>query len=116
MPIPNYETIMLPILKFASDDKEHTPKEAREYLSTYFKLTNQEKNNKYPNSNMSIFADRTNWALTYLKKGGLLIGTKRNFFKITELGKLTLSQKPHKIDRQFLKQFPEFLQFIKRKK
>ena len=75
MPIPDYETIMLPLLKFASDDKEHSSKEAIESLSQHFKLTNEEKNKLYLTKKVSIFYDRTHWALTYLKHAGLLIGT-----------------------------------------
>ena len=87
MPIPDYETIMLPLLKFASDDKEHSAKEAIESLSHHFKLTNEEKNNLYLTKKVPIFYDRTDWALTYLKHAGLLIGTRRGFFQITERGK-----------------------------
>lgn len=87
MPIPDYETIMLPLLKFSSDANEHSSKEAIESLSKSFKLTKDEKNKLYPTKSVPIFYDRTHWALTYLKHAGLLIGTRRGFFKITEKGK-----------------------------
>lgn len=113
MPIPDYETIMLPLLKFASDSKEYSSKEAVESLSKYFKLKEEEKNKLYPTKKVSIFYDRTHWALTYLKHAGLLTGTRRGFFKITERGKQILSKKPIKIDDKYLKQFPEFIEFQK---
>ena len=116
MPIPDYETIMLPLLKFASDSNEHSAKEAIESLSPYFKLTNEEKNKLYLTKKVSIFYDRTHWALTYLKHAGLLVGTKRGFFKITERGKQVLTKKPAKIDDNYLKQFPEFIEFQKAKR
>lgn len=65
----------------------------------------------YPTKSVPIFYDRTHWALTYLKHAGLLIGTRRGFFKITEKGKQILNQNPTKIDDNYLKQFPEFVQF-----
>jgi restriction system protein len=117
VPIPDYETIMLPLLKYASDSNEHSAREAIESLSHYFKLTNEEKNKLYPTKKISIFYDRTHWALTYLKHAELLIGTKRGFFKITERGKQVLAKNPAKIDDTYLKQFPEFIDFqrVKRK-
>ena len=65
----------------------------------------------YPTKSVPIFYDRTHWALTYLKHAGLLIGTRRGFFKITEKGKQILNQNPTKIDDNYLKQFPEFVEF-----
>ena len=116
MPIPDYETIMLPLLKFAFNNNEHSAKEAIESLSHLFKLTNEEKNKLYPTKKVSIFYDRTHWALTYLKHAGLLIGTRRGFFKITERGKQVLTKNPAKIDDTYLKQFPEFIEFQKDKR
>jgi restriction system protein len=115
VPIPDYETIMSPLLKLSYDNKEHSAKEAIESLSNYFKLTEEEKNKLYLTKKVSIFYDRTHWGLTYLKKAGLLVGTRRGFFKITERGKQVLAQNPAKIDDKFLKQFPEFIEFQKGK-
>ena len=116
MPIPDYETIMLPLLKFAADSNEHSAKEAIESLSYYFKLTNEEKNKLYLTKEGFNFYDRTHWALTYLKHAGLLIGTRRGLFKITERGKEVLTKNPAKIDDTYLKQFPEFIEFQKVKR
>ena len=112
MAIPDYETIMLPLLKFASNGNEYSSKEAVESLSRYFKLTDEEKNKLYSTKKISIFYDRTHWALTYLRKAGLLVGTRRGFFKITERGKQVLNQNPTKIDKIFLTQFSEFKEFM----
>ena len=116
MPIPDYETIMLPLLKFASDAKEHSAKESIDSLSNYFKLTEEEKNKLYLTKKVSIFYDRTHWGLTYLKHAGLLVGTRRGFFKLTERGKQVLTKNPAKIDDNYLKQFPEFVEFQKVKR
>jgi restriction system protein len=116
VPIPDYETIMLPLLKLASGGNEHSAKETIEALSHHFTLTNEEKNKLYLTKKVSIFYDRTHWALTYLKHAGLLIGTRRGFFKITERGKQVLTKNPSKIDDNYLKQFPEFIEFQKAKR
>ena len=107
---------MLPLLKFSSDGNEHSSKEAVESLSKIFKLTEEEKNKLYPTGKVSIFYDRTHWALTYLKHAVLLTGTRRGFFKITVRGKNVLKQNINKIDDKFLEQFSEFKEFTKVKK
>lgn len=84
--------IMLPLLKFAGSGKEYASKEAVQYLAKDFNLTEEEKKKLYPTKKVSIFYDRTHWALTYLKKANLLESTKRGFFKITERGISVLKQ------------------------
>jgi len=105
VPIPDYETIMLPLLKFAIDGKEYSSKEAVNSLAKDFKLTDEEKKQLYPTKKVSIFYDRTHWALTYLKHANLLESTKRGFFRITERGREVIKQQPKQIDDKFLSQF-----------
>jgi restriction system protein len=38
MPIPDYQTLMLPLLRFAADGNDHTTREAVEILATEFQL------------------------------------------------------------------------------
>lgn len=109
--IPDYDDIKLPLLKFAGDGNEHSSKEAVESLSLVLNLTVEEKTMLYPTKKVPIFYDRVHWALTYLKHAGLVEGTKRGFFKITERGQGVLRQNLEKIDNKFLGQFPEFLEF-----
>ncbi|MCL6523703.1 MAG: restriction endonuclease [Thermoflavifilum sp.] len=112
MPIPDYQSIMLPLLKFASDKKEHSMREAIEDLADSFKLSEEEKKEVLPSGQQYVFDNRVAWARTYLKKAGLLESTRRSFFKITDLGLNVLSKNPKKIDVEFLKQFPQFIEFL----
>lgn len=116
MAIPNYQSIMLPLLKFASDDKEHSLREAIDYLADEFKLTDEERKKLLPSGQQAIFNNRTGWARTYLKKARLLKSPQRGYFCITDEGKNVLSQNPKRIDVKFLKQFPDFLEFHKPQK
>ncbi len=43
MPIPDYQSIMLPLLKYASDKKEHSIREVIESLANLFKLSEEER-------------------------------------------------------------------------
>ena len=111
MPIPDYETIMLPLLKFAEDDKEHSLREAIEYLAKYFNLTDEERKELLPSGRQFIFDNRVGWACTYLKKAVLLESVKRGYFKITERGIDVLKRDIKKITPAFLEEFQEFKDF-----
>jgi len=111
MPLPDYQTIMLPLLEFSKDGNEHTSKEAVETLSHYFNLTDEEKTALLPSGTQAIFNNRVGWATTYLKKAGLIESNKRAVFRITARGKEVLFNGPKTIDVAFLNQFQEFIDF-----
>ena len=68
MAIPDYQSIMLPLLKFASDQQEHSLREAIENLADYFDLSDKEHRELLSSGQQTIFAKRVGWARTYLKK------------------------------------------------
>ncbi|SKC68703.1 restriction system protein [Maledivibacter halophilus] len=111
MSIPDYKTLMLPLLKFANDKKEHSLRDAINYLADKFELTEDEKNKLLPSGKQAIFNNRVGWARTYLKKAGLIEYIKRGIFKITDRGLEVLSENPKKLTNAYLKKFPEFKNF-----
>ena len=116
MAIPDYQTIMLPLLTLLSDGKEKSLKEAVEHLSQVFKLGDSERKELLPSGTQTLIHNRTAWAKTYLLKAVLILSTRRGFFKITDRGKNLLKQKPSRIDIKLLGQFPEFVVFRSRGK
>lgn len=116
MAIPDYQTIMLPLLKFAGDEKEHSTRESIEYLANEYKLSDEERNELLPSGTARLFDNRVGWASTYMRKAGLIESENRGYFNITERGKHVLSQNPQGINVKFLEQFPEFIEFRQRKK
>ncbi len=108
MAIPDYQTIMLPLLKFLIDEKEHSLREAIDALADQFHLTAEERRELLPSGNQAIFDNRVGWARTYMKKAGLLNSTRRGYMCITDRGLSVLEQNPQKIDVTFLLQFEEF--------
>lgn len=111
MAIPDYQTCMLPFLRYLSDGAEHTLRDAEESLSDHFKLTTAERAELLPSGQQGIFRNRIGWARTYLKKAALLESPKRGVFKITQRGQKTLASNPARIDVRYLEQFPEFIDF-----
>lgn len=111
MPVPDYQSIMLPLLRFASDGNEHHIRSAIEFLAEEFSLSESELQELLPSGRQATFDNRVGWARTYLKKAGLLQSPRRAYFQITDRGLSVLAMDPPRIDNAFLKQYPEFLQF-----
>jgi restriction system protein len=103
---------MLPLLKVSSDKKEHSSKEAVELLAESFHLSDEERRRLLPSGKLRVFYDRVHWALSYLKGAGLLVATRRGYFRISDRGVSILEQNPPRIDVKFLRQFPEFLDYV----
>lgn len=111
MPIPDFQTLMLPLLRFVLDGKEHTLREAEDVLALEFKLSALEKAELLPSGRQAVFANRIGWARLHIKKAGLVEQPRRGFFNITARGVEILKNPPEKINLKFLDQFPEHLEF-----
>jgi restriction system protein len=116
MTIPDFQAIMLPLLQYASDGKEHSLREAITYLADVFNLSDEERKELLSSGQQAVFDNRVGWARTYLKKAGLFISPKRGFFQITDRDRDILIQNPSEINLKFLNQFPEFIEFKTTKK
>lgn len=114
--IPDYQTLMLPLLQLITDGKEYSLNEAVDKLAKQFKLTDEERAELLPSGQTFLFGNRVGWARTYLKKSGLIDSPKRGYIIITKRGKNVLKEKPKEINVKFLKRFPEFLEFQSSKK
>lgn len=111
MAIPDYQTIMLPLLEYSGDNKEHSLREAINHLAKVFNLSQEEQKELLPSGRQATFNNRVGWARTYMKKAGLVKYTRRGYFQITERGLEVLRQRPNKIDNQYLNQFSSFRDF-----
>src|SRR5436190_15092089 len=113
MPIPKFNEIKAPALEFFSDGKPHRLAEVFEALARHFKLTPEEANELLPSGTQRRWHNRADWACYDLFRAGLLERPKRGLYQITALGKKIADTKPTFIDREFLMQFPQFVEFLK---
>ncbi|WP_421783772.1 restriction endonuclease [Kiloniella litopenaei] len=113
--IPNYQQIMLPLLKFCLGGEIST-KEIVTKLASYFALSDDEVSTLVPSGQMPLFQNRVSWAKTYLKQAGLIAYPSRSQINITDAGLEVLKQKPTEIDKDFLLQFQAFREFQTAKK
>ena len=110
MPIPNFQTVMLPLLQdLASGDR--TGQETIDALATHFSLTLEELAIRLPSGKQSKFTNRVAWAKSHLKAAGLIDSPRRGVYRLTERGRQVLATNPTAIGMSFLSQYPEYVAF-----
>lgn len=107
MPVPDYETLMLPVLKLFADGAKNVA-ECLPAIKSKFAISDEEAEVLLPSGRVTVLQSRTHWARTYLSKAGLLESPKRNLHVITKLGREVLAKNPTTIDNAFLDQFSIF--------
>lgn len=115
MAIPDYQSLMLPLVKLASDKKEHSLQEATQTIAKEFNLSEADLAELLPSGRKTRFYDRIGWAVTYLRKAGLLNSQGRGKFQITQRGLDAIKNPPQRINVEFLEQYEEFVEFRTRR-
>lgn len=115
MAVPDFQSLMLPLLRIGSDGKERSLAEARALLAVELKLSEADQAELLPSGQQSRFSNRVAWAKVYLQQAGLLDSPRRGHFRVSDRGHELLKDPPAGIDIKFLEQFPEFADFRNRK-
>jgi len=111
MLIPDFQTVMLPVLKCVAGKNMVSSAQIVDQVSDAFQLTPEQRAELLPSGKQTIIKNRIGWAITYLKKAGLLSSPKRAHVQITDLGQSVLVQNLDHINVRFLKQFESFREF-----
>ena len=112
MAIPDFQTIMLPLLKLVSDGEEHHGQKIIKHLVERFDLSEQHRSEFLPSGKEPVFNNRVRWAGFHLNKAQLLSKPRRGYLKITIRGLSVLKRGPAKIDLKLLKEYPEYSAFM----
>lgn len=115
MAIPDFQSLMLPLLKITADGKEHNVHDAVRKFESDFALNDEEKEARIPSGSQTVLMNRTIWARTYLKKALLITDPRRSYFQITQRGLDLLAENPKEININLLKRYSEFLEFSTRR-
>jgi len=116
MPIPDFQSCMLPLLRYVADGQSYRLKDAVEALSKKFELSSDERSQMLPSKGQTIFENRVAWARSYLKQAQLLEYPQRGFLRITTEGKRVISSGVDRVDTKYLKKYPSFQAFQSRTK
>lgn len=109
MAVPDFQSMMLPLLRFANDGAEHSLIAAREYLAKELSLTRDDLEEVLPSGKQTRFVNRVAWAKVYLQQAEMLVPTRRGHFRISDRGRQVLQNPPKRINIKFLEQYPEFV-------
>ncbi|MFT8679090.1 winged helix-turn-helix domain-containing protein [Gluconacetobacter sp.] len=111
MAVPDYQSLMLPVLRLAATGIRRVP-EVAEVIADEFALTPEDRAALLPSGTQKLLPNRVHWARTYLMKAGLLSSPARGQFTITPTGRDLLASNPATITRAMLAQYPSFVSFV----
>jgi restriction system protein len=113
VPVPNYQTLMRPVLELHADGMEHAVKAAVAAMADKFELTGDERKQLLASGRSTPIANRVNWAVTYLVHAAVPQRPRRAHTMITKRGNDLLATAAP-IDVKVLEQFAEFRAFTAR--
>jgi restriction system protein len=106
--IPDYQTLMLPVLKIAAEGRKRV-NEAADRIADDFGITAQEREQLLPSGKTPLLINRIHWSKTYLTKAGLLSSPQRGWFEASSAGRELLAKNPPRVDVEFLLSIPQFV-------
>jgi restriction system protein len=112
MAIPDFQTLMLPLLRLCADGQTHSLAESVDALGNEFNVSMEERQVLLKSGQTRLY-NRVAWTSTYLRKAGLLDAMGPGKFRISELGQKLLNSGPPSLDVAYLaKEFPTVAQFL----
>lgn len=106
--IPDFQTIMLPLLDSLKEGDDRSIKQTHDALAAYFELNDDELNEEELGNDQTLFNSRILLAMSHLLMADLLQNTN-GLLKITPLGKQVLSKRLNTIDTNYLRRFPGYI-------
>lgn len=111
MAVPDFQTIMRPLLDLHGDGEEHEIATTHGQVADFFDLSPEERAERIPSGRVTTLQNRVGWATTYLLRAGMLERPRRAHYRITPRGRETLAQHPERVDLSVLNHFEEFQDF-----
>jgi hypothetical protein len=112
MPVPDFQSLMLPILEELSANVETNTAALRERIRQRFALNDEDVTQLLPSGRQQVFVNRVAWALSYLKQVGIVANVSRGTYQVTARGRDVLAERPDRIDIAFLRRYPELSAFV----
>jgi restriction system protein len=116
MPIPDFQSLMRPLLQAHADGKEHINRDLVSQLAEQFELSDEDRRELLPSGVARVFDNRIGWAKSHISQAGLITAPRRAISVITERGREALLQHPGRIDLRVLNSFEEYREFRNRRK
>jgi restriction system protein len=114
--VPQYHTLMLPLLRVMGSGGDMTTNQMRDAVATHLGLSAEALSQRLPSGTQTAFDNRMGWARTYLFKAGLIDRPRRATYAISQRGKELLLNPPAAIDADFLRSYDQFNEFLRTSK
>lgn len=114
MAVPDFQTLMLPVLRAVGEVEATKPADIRAYVADVCHLTPEDLEQRLPSGRQSTFENRCAWANVFLQRAGLITTVKRGVYRLTEHGREVLATNPERIDMKYLERFPDYTAWRKR--
>lgn len=102
MSIPDFQSLMRPLLELHADGLEHVNRDLVDRLATQFALSEDERREMLPSGRAKLFDNRVGWAKTYISNAGLIESPRRAISRITDEGRQVLNVHQGPINVKFL--------------
>ena len=113
MPVPDFQSLMLPILKALSENEETSNSKIRNRVMTSEGLTVSDTEEMLPSGKQSILTNRVAWALSHMRRAGLVHRARRGVYKLSPEGTKLLSNDRHRVDMKTLKGYESYREWLK---
>ncbi len=114
MPVPDFQSLMLPALKAFAGGGEPSLSEVRERIAAAEELSAEDVREMLPSGRQAVFVNRVSWAVIYMERAGLLERVRRGVYRLTDEGERLLSGAPSRIDMNVLGEYPDFAEWSQR--
>lgn len=111
MAVPDFQSMMLPLLEAIADGAEVSNSAVAEVIAARLDVSDSDRQLMLPSGQQAVFTNRVAWAKAYLKKAGLIQSPKRGTLQLTADGKKVLVEKPDRINIRYLRRFESFEKF-----
>lgn len=111
MAIPDFQSLMLPLLRSLEDGSECGTQDTLDALAARLRLSEADVTQPMPSRKAPLFTNRVAWAKLHLKRAGLIESPRRGIYRITERGREVLRTPPERVTLAYLAQFPEYAEF-----
>lgn len=115
MAIPDYQTLMLPVLRLAATGEQRVADTA-ERIADDLGLSPDEREEMLPSGRQRLLHNRIHWAKFYMSKAGLVTSPKRGRFIATDAGRALVASNPASIGVNELKNYEGFSEFYRGQK
>ncbi|TRB06352.1 restriction endonuclease [Agrobacterium tumefaciens] len=112
MAIPDYQNLMLPVLRLAAEGEQRVT-DISDRIADEFGLGDEEREALLPSGRQRVLHNRIHWAKFYMSKAGLIVSPSRGRFVATEAGRALLASSPSRIDVALLMREPTFREFYR---